>query len=287
MKRGERIGIIGPNGCGKTTLLRHFAGRLPEGEGDVRLGHKVQLGFYEQHHDNLSRELDIFQEMRNTRTDWTPEQVRTYMGRFLFMGDEVFKPVSALSGGELSRVAIAKLIAREPNVLLLDEPTNHLDIASRETLEEALAQYPGTLVMVSHDRTLIDKMVDRLVVFEQDRVITHLGNYTDYREQRERQASPEDEKPDDPLKIRRVERRKRDKAEERERRRRKRDLDELESRIEAMEEAVEDLEAQFTKLDPADHEGQRRLKEEYDGLKADLSLLYQEWEELTEELAQS
>ena len=287
VKRGERIGIIGPNGCGKTTLLRHFAGRLPEGEGDVRLGHKVQLGFYEQHHDNLSRELDIFQEMRNTRTDWTPEQVRTYMGRFLFMGDEVFKPVSALSGGELSRVAIAKLIAREPNVLLLDEPTNHLDIASREALEEALAQYPGTLVMVSHDRTLIDKMVDRLVVFEQDRVITHLGNYTDYREQRERQASPEDEKPDDPLKIRRVERRKRDKAEERERRRRKRDLDELESRIEAMEEAVEDLEAQFAQLDPAGHEAQRRLKEEYDGLRADLLLLYQEWEELTEELAQS
>ncbi|HQM34460.1 MAG TPA: ABC-F family ATP-binding cassette domain-containing protein [Candidatus Hydrogenedentes bacterium] len=287
IKRGERIGIIGPNGCGKTTLLRHFAGRLPGGEGEVRLGHKVQLGFYEQHHDNLSRELDIFQEMRNTRTDWTPEQVRTYMGRFLFIGDDVFKPVSALSGGELSRVAIAKLIAREPNVLLLDEPTNHLDIASREALEEALAQYPGTLVMVSHDRTLIDKMADRLVVFETDRVVTHLGNYTDYREQRERQAGTVDERLDDPLKIRRVERRKRDKAEERERRRRKKDLDDLEARIEAMEETVEDIEMQFTRVDPADHASQRLLKEEYDGLKADLSSLYQEWEELTEELAQS
>ncbi|MFO7976161.1 MAG: ABC-F family ATP-binding cassette domain-containing protein [Candidatus Hydrogenedentota bacterium] len=286
-KRGERIGIIGPNGCGKTTLLRHFAGRLPEGEGEVRLGHKVQLGFYEQHHDNLNRSIDIFEEMRNTRPDWTPEQVRTYMGRFVFVGDEVFKPISALSGGELSRVGIAKLIAREPNVLLLDEPTNHLDIASREALEEALAQYPGTLVMVSHDRTLIDKMVDRLVVFERGRVITYLGNYTDYREQRERQAVTTEEKAEDPLKIRRVERRKRDKAEERERRKRKKELDALERRIEAMEETIGDVEREFTQVDPADHEKQRELKEEYDGLKGDLSSLYEEWEELTEELAQS
>ncbi|MDQ1257411.1 MAG: ATP-binding cassette, subfamily er 3, partial [Candidatus Hydrogenedentes bacterium] len=181
IERGERIGIIGPNGAGKTTLLRHFAGRLDGGKGEVRIGHKVALGFYEQRHENLNPVNDILGEIGASRPDMRPEQIRTFMGHFLFTGDDIFKPIGALSGGELSRVAIAKLILSNANVLLLDEPTNHLDIASREALESALTDYPGTLIMVSHDRALIDRFAERLIVVEHGRATVHLGNYTDYR----------------------------------------------------------------------------------------------------------
>src|SRR5690606_33650677 len=142
------------------------------------LGNKVRLGFYDQHHENMNPANDILKEVHAIKPEWLPEQVRRFMGSFLFTGQDIFKPISALSGGELSRVAIAKLILSEANLLLLDEPTNHLDIASQEVLEGALSEFPGTLVMVSHDRELIDGLVDKLIVIENGRATVHLGNYS-------------------------------------------------------------------------------------------------------------
>jgi len=289
--RGERVGVIGPNGSGKTTLLRHLARRLPEGAGEVALGHKVTFGFYDQHHENLERANDVLTEIRLQRPDMTPEQVRTFMGGFLFTGDDVFKPLSALSGGELSRVALAKLILSRPNLLMLDEPTNHLDIASRQALEGALQSFPGSIVVVSHDRELIDRLADKLVVIEHGGAAVHLGNYSRYRwklEQDQAAAAVEAErkKADDALKVRKGERRKNggrfDREKEREARKRRKQLEELEADIESVEGLIEDIEREFAEIGADDYERTRELKEKYDGLKADLQDMYADWERLVE-----
>jgi ATP-binding cassette subfamily F protein 3 len=303
--RGERVGIIGPNGSGKTTLLRHLAGRLsnePNAKGVVTLGHKVIIGLYEQEHETLRRSMnlsnDVLTEIRNLRPDLTPERVRSFMGRFLFTGDDIFKSLATLSGGELSRVAIAKLILAGANLLLLDEPTNHLDIASREVIEEALMDFGGTILVVSHDRQLIDRLAVRLIVMENGEATVHWGNYSHYRWKRNGGGEPPSEASatapseaslrSEVLKIR-ADKPRRGKSGSRtvenEGRKKRRLIEELEHRIESVEQMVEDLEAQFCRLNPADHERIRTLKEEYDGLRADLRTLYEEWERLVSEQA--
>jgi ATP-binding cassette subfamily F protein 3 len=289
VERGERVGIMGPNGSGKTTLLRQLAGRLPGATGTVTLGHKVRAGFYDQHHESLNPANDILKEIMDVKPEWLPEQVRRFMGRFLFTGDDIFKPVSALSGGELSRVAIAKLILSESNLLLLDEPTNHLDIASQEVLEGALAEFPGTLVLVSHDRALIDKLADKLVLIENGRASVHLGNYTDYRWKHGgdgKPGAPDAEKTkEEVLRIRREKPIKpRDRTSER--RKQRKQLEELEQNIATMEQLVTDFEGRFASLDPADYQQAAALKQEYEDLKGDLTGMYAEWERLAEEMAE-
>jgi ATP-binding cassette, subfamily F, member 3 len=292
VERGERIGVIGANGSGKTTLLRHLAGTLdPSGgciSGTATPGHKVTLGFYDQHHESLNRGNDIFSEIRDARPDLTPEEVRSFMGRFLFTGEEVFKPVSALSGGELGRVAIAKLILGGANLLLLDEPTNHLDIATREILEEALEQFLGTLVLVSHDRELIDRLCNRILIVHDGQVDIHLGNYSDYRNAasgvlQSMDASTEAMK----IRARKEEERERrndGKLQERERRKQQRLLEELESDIASMESVLADFENVFTTIDPGDYEKLRKATEEYEDTRKDLGELYREWEAVSEKL---
>jgi ATP-binding cassette subfamily F protein 3 len=287
VERGERVGIIGPNGAGKTTLLRHLAGELDTYGGVVTLGHKVRLGFYDQHHEGMNPAGDVFSEIAQTRSDMTPVQIRTFLGRFLFTGEDVFKPISALSGGERSRVSIAKLILEGANLLLLDEPTNHLDIASREALESALETFPGSIVMVSHDRALIDRLATKLIILEHGHTQVHLGNYSHYRWKRAEAVSAEERKStDEVLKIRRGKKPARDKATQKERRKQRNQLEDLERDIAEIEEMVAGIEGRFPALDPADFEAGRQLTAEYDGLKKDLGEMYQEWERLAAELAE-
>lgn len=178
--RGDRVGFIGPNGSGKTTVLRTLIGELPPISGHATLGHNVRVGYYSQTHAGLNYERTILDEIRQISV-LSEEGARSFLGRFLFSGDDVFKPIGALSGGERSRVALAKLTLQGSNLLILDEPTNHLDLQSRQFLEEILSEFEGTLLFVSHDRYFIDSLATKVWAIEDSVLIPYMGNYTDYR----------------------------------------------------------------------------------------------------------
>jgi ATPase components of ABC transporters with duplicated ATPase domains len=178
--RGDRVGLIGPNGAGKTTLLRTLIGELPAVAGSVNIGHSVRIGYYSQTHDGLNMDNTIVDEIRMVSA-LSEEGARSMLGRFLFSGDDVFKPIRALSGGEKSRVAIAKLTLQGSNLMVLDEPTNHLDLQSRQFLEEVLGEFDGTLLFVSHDRYFIDSLATKVWAIEDGILIPFMGNYTEYK----------------------------------------------------------------------------------------------------------
>src|SRR5437660_2495462 len=180
--RGDRVGLLGPNGSGKTTLLRTIIGELPPVGGHVSIGHNVRIGYYSQTHAGLYAERSIIDEIRQVSV-LSEEGARTFLGRFLFSGDDVFKPIGSLSGGERSRVALAKLTLQGSNLLILDEPTNHLDLQSRQFLEEVLGEFEGTLLFVSHDRYFIDSLATKVWVIEDGILFPYMGNYTEYRKQ--------------------------------------------------------------------------------------------------------
>jgi ATP-binding cassette subfamily F protein 3 len=170
--RGERLGITGPNGTGKTTLLKLALGRMEASAGSIRMGQNLRVGYLDQHGDVLDPSRSVLDEAWSANPELVPEQVRHRLGAFLFTGDDVFKLCGELSGGQRSRLMLCKLVLSEPDVLVMDEPTNHLDIASRETLETALDDYTGTIIAVSHDRYFLDRIVDKLLVIGTD----ELGN---------------------------------------------------------------------------------------------------------------
>ena len=291
VERGERVGIIGPNGAGKTTLLKHLMGKIEGLSGDIALGNKVKIGYYDQQHEQLNTSADMISDVRTVATGMNDEQIRSFMGRFLFTGEDVFKPIAALSGGERGRVSMAKLILSGANLILLDEPTNHLDIASREALEASLEGFPGTIVMVSHDRALIDKLANKLVIISRGKAEVHLGNYTHYRwKAQEDMVKGLDDGKETAMRIRnknlsKVDDRKTNKADERERRKMEKRFKELETSIQEMEELVEGFEAKFAQVDPSNYTKMQALHDEYEGLKGDLAEMYKEWEGLAEVLA--
>jgi ATP-binding cassette, subfamily F, member 3 len=188
--RGDRVGVVGPNGCGKSTLIKTLVGELPPLAGTVERGSSVRLGYFDQKLSSLHEDRTAIEEIQSVRNDLSPEVVRTYLAKFRFFGDDPFRTVLGFSGGERSRLALAKMLLFPRNVLVMDEPTNHLDIPARETLEHALDDFEGTLVVISHDRYFLDRICKRLIVFTGDGGLeSHLGNYSDWREHRRKQAS--------------------------------------------------------------------------------------------------
>jgi ATP-binding cassette, subfamily F, member 3 len=189
LQRGDKLAVVGVNGAGKTTLLKIMAGVLPA-EGTIKPGHNVILSYFGQHQaQELAGELTILDTVYHTAVDMTITQVRSLLGAFLFSGDEVEKQVRVLSGGEKSRVALAKMLVRPANLMLLDEPTNHLDMSSQEILQEAMAQYEGTIVVVSHNRFFVNSFVNKVLEIRDGRATIHEGNIDDYLEWRRRAES--------------------------------------------------------------------------------------------------
>ena len=192
--RGEKIGIIGPNGVGKTTLLKMAMRHMTPDAGEVRLFETLDVGYYDQEHADLDLDHTVIDEIQPHRTVDVEGKIRSYLARFLFRDEDVFKRVGDLSGGEQSRVTLAKLVWRNPQVLILDEPTNHLDIPAREVLEEALISFPGAILLVSHDRYFLNRVVNRLLVLpERTRYEIMDGNWSTYEERVARQEAAERE----------------------------------------------------------------------------------------------
>ena len=187
--RRDVIGIIGANGTGKTTLFRLILGDESPTEGELWVGETLKLGYYTQELEGLNLDNEIIDEIADLRPRWTRGELRSFLARFLFIGDEVFKRVGDLSGGEQSRVLLAKLLLENANVLLLDEPTNHLDIPAREALESALAEYPATLFIISHDRYLLNALATKLLIFENGTASLFEGTYAEYEARQQRSVA--------------------------------------------------------------------------------------------------
>ncbi|MCS6852965.1 MAG: ABC-F family ATP-binding cassette domain-containing protein [Gemmataceae bacterium] len=282
LARGRRLGILGPNGCGKTTLLRVLMGQEPPDAGRVQRGHLVEFGYYDQHLKLLPEDEPVIQAVwPDLDPSVTEQRIRDLLGRFGLSGDQVYQPVRELSGGERSRVALARLVVQGVNVLVLDEPTNHLDLWACDALEQALLEFQGTVIVVSHDRYFLNRVVDMLLVFEDGQVRVVHGNYDTY--ERLRAAAVEEEGP-------RVRRRDepRPAAEPPAPRKRKRrfpyrKVEELEADIAAAEAHLRELERRLASPDLyRDGERVKEATRDFAETKARLAQLYEHWEEAVE-----
>ena len=293
--RGECLGVIGDNGTGKTTFLKTILGSIREISGVMMWGAKTDIGYYSQQLEELDERNEIVQELRRVAPLADNGQLRGFLARFLFTGDDVFKKVSTLSGGEKGRLALAKLIYSNKNVLILDEPTNHLDIPSREALEAALEVYEGTIITVSHDRYFLDKVSTQILAFEADkRVEIFDGNYSQYHEEKEkcelerrrngnnkeqlritndelREAKIEESKP----KVDNLSKNQRQQIENR--------IKQIEKEIPSNEEKLAQLTAQMSVPEiAADHARLLEVNNEFQKLEKQTQSLYAEWEKLLE-----
>ncbi len=290
IKRGERVALIGNNGTGKTTMLKILNGILPSDSGSFSLGSKVQIGYYDQEHHVLHSDKTIFQEISDTYPSLTETEIRNMLAAFLFTGDDVFKLISSLSGGERGRVSLAKLMLSEANFLILDEPTNHLDIASKEILEEALNSYTGTVLYVSHDRYFINQTATRILDLTNQAVVNYIGDYDYYLEKKEElteKYAPVQETLSDISAVGAEEASsskltwQQQKEEQARRRKQENELKKTETRIEELETRDKEIDETLVLPDVCTNVGRcAELSREKEAILAELDELYEKWETL-------
>ena len=303
IKRGERICIVGPNGVGKTTLLRILMEELSPSGGYLKIGHNVEFGYYDQGQMLMNNDATVMDEVHDEYSLYKDSEIRGILGRFLFKDDQVFLKVGSLSGGEKARLALLKLMMSGANVLILDEPTNHLDIESKEIFEEALLDYPGTVITVSHDRYFLNKIPTRILELEKDGFTEYLGKYDYYVEKKEslesgkrylKEMASSDEKSlassegadvcsknAEKPKLSAAEERELKKKKEAEERRKNREKNRLEEEIAALEEEIANLESEICKPEYfADHAKLAELDSKLTELKEKLEISYENWMEL-------
>ncbi|KEQ27965.1 ABC-F family ATP-binding cassette domain-containing protein [Paenibacillus tyrfis] len=305
LRRGDTAALIGPNGIGKSTLLKTLIGQHTQDRGAFDWGTNVKIGYYDQEQTGLNPNQTVLEEVWNAFSHLEEARIRTVLGNFLFSGEDVFKKVGSLSGGEKARVALAKLMLQKANVLILDEPTNHLDLYSKEVLESALIEYEGTLLFISHDRYFLNKMAENMLELDKDGVTVYLGNYDDYVEKKLELAEMEQQRLAEAASRGGAEAAKgRGHAEgsaaktaepgagsdyeagkqaKREERTRQRKLEQLEQQIAQLEEAIGGLEAELT--DPDVYNNYVLVQEKNAALEAkreQLAECYEQWEQLAE-----
>jgi len=277
LRRGECAAIIGPNGAGKTTFLKTLLGKLPPMAGEVALGASLDVAYFAQAHEDLNPARTLVEEIDALAPHMLLAEIRDYLARFLFSGDEVFNKVSTLSGGERGRLALAKLSLTNANLLLLDEPTNHLDIPSQEILQEVLAEYPGTILIVSHDRYLIDALATQIWEIEPDEAAMRVfeGTYSQYRQQQEAEAAAAESK----LQAQAPRPVSKPAGTSTAERRRQARLLEIESQVAELEGQLADLGRQL-ESPPAETGIVQRLGQDYVALQNRINALLSEWEQL-------
>lgn len=290
LTRGDSVALVGPNGIGKSTLLKSIVNKLPLLHGDVSFGSNVSVGYYDQEQANLTSSKRVLNELWDEYPLQPEKEIRTILGNFLFTGDDVLKPVSSLSGGQKARLALAKLMMQKSNLLILDEPTNHLDLNSKEILENALIDYPGTLLFVSHDRYFINRVTTTVVELSTEGAQEYLGDYDYYVEKKnemiERAEFKQQEQQENQVPVQKiVAQEKLNYLEEKERkkleRQRTRKIEELEQNILQFEEEIATLEDQLCLPEIyADYEKASEITTKKQTLQEQLDACMAEWEEL-------
>ncbi len=284
IKRGERICLVGPNGVGKTTLMKIFMGEMLPTAGYLKVGYNVDFGYYDQEQENLTESNTVLEELKDSYRLYSDTEMRSILGKFLFQNDAVFLQVGDLSGGEKARLSLVKLMLSGANVLLLDEPTNHLDIESKEVFEEALVDFPGTVIAVSHDRYFLNRVPTKIVEMSPRGCTEYLGQYQYYIEKRAELVTEDsaeeitDKEKESSTKESNKEYRRRKKEQEARERRERRTREKAEKEIEETESAIAKLEAQLeTKEVRTDYQKLETLSNDLDVLNQKLLELYEKW----------